>query len=162
MIIQTTKCLFLGLALGAVAVGADDLFAQAGYPAGDVAAQVEEAVWRFYAADTSRDAEAVIALLSPEFYMFADGNRTGYQEVVDGTRRFMNSITLFHTVWTDLRITTLGPDHAVSSFTFRDSIRTVDGLLPRKQGPTTFVWERADDGWRLLYADADHYPVVAP
>jgi len=153
--------MFLGLALTAIAMCADDLWAQSEHPASDVSAEVEAAVWRFYAADTSRNAEAVIDLLSPDFYMFADGVRTHYQEVVDGTRRFMRSIILFHTEWTDLRITALGSDHAVSSFTFRDSIRTAEGLLPRKQGPTTFVWERADDGWRVLYADADHYPVAA-
>lgn len=124
-----------------------------------VVKEVEAAVWRFHAADTARNAEAVIGLLWPEFYMLADGSRDEYERVVAGTRRFMESLALFETRWTDVRVTPLGPDHAVSSFAFRDSIVTRSGELIQARGPTTLVWERRGDEWRVLYADADHYPV---
>jgi len=159
MMIRTATCLFLGMTVASIVSSRDDVWAQPEHVPESVSDEVEEAVWRFFAADTARDAEAVINLLSPDFYMFVDGNRTTYEEVVAGTRQFMSGVTLFHSVWSDLRITPLGSDYAVASFTFRDSIQTVDGLLPQKKGPTTFVWSRTNNGWRLLYADADHYPV---
>jgi len=124
-----------------------------------VSAEVEAAVWSFHAADTARNAEAVIDLLSPEFYMFVDGARNDYEGVVTGTRQFMASLDHFSTEWTDLRIIPLGGDYAVASFTFRDSIETKAGELIRNTGPTTLIWERNDGTWRIAYADADHYPV---
>ena len=122
-------------------------------------AQVEEAVWAFHAADTARDAEGVIGLLWPEYTMLADGNRITYADVVGGSRAFMASLDVFHTHWTDLDITLLGADHAVSSFLFRDSIVSKDGTVTTARGPNTFVWERRNGEWRVLYGDADHYPV---
>ena len=121
--------------------------------------EVEAAVWAFHAADTAMDAEGVIALLWPDYYMLGDGQRIGYEDVVRGSREFMGGLELFATEWRDLRITPLGSDAAVSSFQFRDSIITKSGQLMRSQGPTTFVWVRRDGEWRLVYADADHYPI---
>jgi len=71
----------------------------------------------------------------------------------------MASLELFATEWNDLRITVIGPDAALSSFHFRDSIVTKSGELIRTQGPTSFVWERRGDEWRIVYGDADHYPI---
>jgi len=121
--------------------------------------EVGAAVWAFHAADTAMDAEGVIGLLWPDYYMLGDGQRVGYEDAVLGSREFMASLKLFATEWTDLRITPLGPDAAVASFQFRDSIITKSGELSRAQGPTTFVWERRAGEWRLVYADADHYPI---
>jgi hypothetical protein len=124
-----------------------------------VIAEVEAAVWAFHAADTALDAEGVIDLLWPEYTMLADGTRLSYEDVVTGSRSYMASLELFHTVWTDLEITPIGPDAALSSFQFRDSIITVAGELIRNQGPTSFVWERRNGEWRVVYGDADHYPI---
>ena len=124
-----------------------------------VAFEVEAAVWAFHAADTARDAEAVIDLLWPDYYMLADGNPLSYADVVAGSRDFMGTLELFHTEWTRLRVTPLGSGLALASFNFRDSIITSDGDLIRSQGPTTFLWERRDGRWRLRFADSDHYPI---
>lgn len=121
--------------------------------------QVEAAVWAFHAADTARDAEAVIDLLWPDFTMLADGNRLRYSDAAAGSREFMASLELFHTEWSDLEILPLGPDVAVASFQFRDSIVTLTGDVIQSQGPTTFVWQRRDGVWRVLFADSDHYPI---
>ncbi len=124
-----------------------------------VTAEVEAAVWAFHAADTARNAEAVIRLLWPEFSILVDGTRLSHDQVVAGSREFLAGLDLFHTEWQDLRITPLGPGTAVASFSFRDSIVTKAGGLIRSKGPTTFVWQRRGDEWRLLFADADHYPI---
>jgi len=116
-------------------------------------------VWAFHAADTARDAEAVIRLLWPEFTMLVDGARLDHGQVVRGSREFLASLELFHTDWSDLRITLLGTGAAVASFKFRDSIVTRTGEVIRSRGPTTFVWQRRGGDWRLLFADADHYPI---
>jgi len=123
------------------------------------AREVEERVWEFHAADTSRNAEAVIDLMWPEFSMLADGTRMTYDDASSGSRSFMASLDVFHTVWTDLEVTPLGLDTAVSSFQFRDSIVTKAGEVIQNRGPTTLVWERRNDEWRVIFADADHYPI---
>ena len=61
---------------------------------------VEAATWAFHAADTARDAEAVIDLLWPDFTMLADGARVEHAEVVAGSREFMAGLELFDTEWT--------------------------------------------------------------
>jgi len=127
-----------------------------------VAAEVEVAVWAFHAADTARDAEAVIRLLWPEFTMLADGARVGHAQAVAGSREFMAGLELFHTEWSDLQVTPLGPATAIASFVFRDSIVTRAGGLIRARGPTTLLWQRRGGEWRVLFADADHYPIDPP
>lgn len=123
-----------------------------------IVAEVEAAVWSFHAADTARDAEAVIDLLWPEFSMLADGQRLDYADVATGSRAFMQDLALFHTEWTNLAVVPLGPDAAISSFLFRDSIVTKAGEQIRNYGPTTLVWQRRGGKWKVLFADADHYP----
>lgn len=120
---------------------------------------VQEAVWSFHAADTARDAEAVIRLMWPEFTMLADGARLGYDQAATGSREFMAGLAVFHTVWSDLQVTPLGQHAAIASFEFRDSIVTKTGELIRSRGTTTFVWQRRNGEWRLLFADADHHPI---
>ena len=122
-------------------------------------AEVEAAVWAFHAADTTMSADGVINLLWPEDTMLVDGARVSYSDVVTGSRQFMATLALFHTDWTDLAIVPLGGDVAVSSFLFRDSILTKTGELIQSRGPTTFVWQRRGGEWRVLFGDADHYPV---
>lgn len=123
---------------------------------------VNEQLAAFHTADTTMNAEGVIALLWPEFSMLADGNRMYYDDVVKGSRSFMASLVLFQTDWTDIQITPLGRDAAVSSFQFRDSIITKAGDLIQAKGPTTFVWQKRGAEWRVLFADADHYPLIPP
>ena len=124
-----------------------------------ITAGIEAGVRAFHRADTARDAEAVIALLWPDFTILVDGARQDYEQVAAASREFMGSLEFFHTEWTDLQILPLGPDAAVSSFRFRDSIMTSAGTLIRSRGPTTFVWERRNGEWRIRFADADHYPI---
>ena len=60
-----------------------------------VTSEVEAAVWAFHAADTARNAEAVIMLLWPEFEMLVDGNRVSYNDAAAGSREFMPSLETF-------------------------------------------------------------------
>ncbi|NNF28867.1 MAG: nuclear transport factor 2 family protein [Gemmatimonadetes bacterium] len=125
-----------------------------------VRAEVEELVWTFHAADTARDAEAVVGLLWPDYEMLVDGQRLAYDDVARGSREFMESLESFHTVWSGLEVLPLSPDFALSSFSFRDSILTSEGDLIQSRGPTTLLWERRNGEWRLRFGDADHYPVT--
>lgn len=119
--------------------------------------EVESAVRAFHAADTARDAAAVLDLLWPEYTMLADGKRLSYADVAAGAPAFMASLRVFHTEWKDLQIIPLGENIAVSSFIFYDSLVTHNGKVTRSRGPNTFVWERREGQWRVRYADADHY-----
>ena len=121
--------------------------------------EVEDAVWAFHAADTSRNAEAVINLMWPECNMLIDGNRIQYNDLVEGARSFMPGLIVFHTEWKDLNIIPIDPNNALSSFIFEDSIVTNTGDIIRSTGPNTFLWQKRGDEWRIIYGDADHYPI---
>ena len=124
----------------------------------EVIEQVRGQVNAFHAADTSLNAQGVADLLWPEFTMLADGNRVSYEEVRTGSQAFMASLETFHTEWADLKIIPLSKRHAISSFIFTDSIVAKDGTLTQARGPNTFVWEKREEVWKVIYADADHYP----
>ncbi|MEM1322446.1 MAG: nuclear transport factor 2 family protein [Bacteroidota bacterium] len=129
-------------------------------PKNDVAElikQVEQRVHEFHKADTSLNAEGVVDLLWPEFTMLVDGNRIAYQDVKTGTKAYMASLNTFHTEWKDLKIIPVGNRCAISSFIFSDSIVSKDGTVTKSNGPNTFVWEKRDDEWKVIYGDADHY-----
>ena len=121
---------------------------------------VDSATRSFENAERARDPEAAIAHLAPEFYIYADGVRTGYDDAVEGMRSFMGSLQHFEPGWENVEVVVLGPRAALSTFTFRDSIVTAEGELQMARGPTTLAWELRGDDWLIVYADADHYPVT--
>ncbi len=128
------------------------------YDPDQVRKEVTEALQAFHAADTARNAKAVLALLWPEYSMLADGNRIRYADVAAGSPDFMASLAVFHTEWVDLEIIPLSDTAAVSSFLFQDSLVTLAGEVIKKKGPNTFLWTKRDGQWRVRYGDADHYP----
>ncbi|MEM8895962.1 MAG: hypothetical protein AAGC88_15370 [Bacteroidota bacterium] len=121
--------------------------------------QVESQVNSFHAADTTLNADGVVNLLWPEFTMLADGNYVEFKDVKSGSKTFMSSLQSFNTEWNELRIRPISPTHAISSFIFTDSIVAKDGTVTQSTGPNTFVWEKRAGVWKVLYGDADHYPV---
>ncbi len=121
--------------------------------------QVKDKVGEFHKADTTLNAKGILDLLWPEFTMLVDGNRITYQDVKASTKGYMASLETFHTEWDDLKIIPIGNHHAISSFIFTDSIVAKDGTITKNRGPNTFVWERRKEEWKVLYGDADHYPV---
>jgi ketosteroid isomerase-like protein len=104
----------------------------------------------------------VIAHLAPEFYMYGDGIRVEYSDVVAGIRSSFATLRHFEPGWDGLEVIVLGRDGAVATFTFHDSIVDASGEIHQAKGPTTLVWERRGDRWLITYADADHYPVDDP
>ncbi|MTI40242.1 nuclear transport factor 2 family protein [Fulvivirga lutimaris] len=126
---------------------------------GEIIKQVKIQVNAFHAADTSLNAQAMVNLLWPEFTMLADGNYISYKDVSTSSKSFMASLETFHTVWKDLKIVPLDNHHAISSFIFTDSLVAKDGTITQSRGPNTFVWEKRNDEWKVIYGDADHYPV---
>jgi ketosteroid isomerase-like protein len=123
-----------------------------------VAASVDSATRAFEDAERMRDPERAIAHLAPEFYMYVDGVRSGYDSVVAGIRRTLGTLQKFEPGFEDIEVMVLGRDAAVSTFTFHDVITTAEGDTQRFRGPTTLVWERRGTDWLIIYADADHYP----
>ncbi len=125
-----------------------------------VALDVEAHVRRFERANSTLDSNEIVSLLWPEFRMRVDGRWTQYGDVVEGSREYMGSLSAFHTVWTDLQVVPLSSRFAVASFSFRDSVIASDGTVTLAQGPTSLVWERRGGTWKMIFGDADHYPVV--
>ncbi|MFD2101174.1 hypothetical protein [Flagellimonas iocasae] len=125
----------------------------------EIEEQVKVQVDAFQAADTTLNPNKVVDLLWPEFTMLVDGNYITYTEVKEGTQQFMGSLKTFHTEWTELKIIPIGEQHAISSFIFKDSIVSKAGEISQSKGPNTFVWEWRDGTWKVIYGDADHYPI---
>lgn len=124
-----------------------------------VVAAVDSAVRAFEAAERARDVERTISHLAPDFYMYTDGVRTSYDSVVASIRNSMPTFDHFEPGFASVEVVALGPNAALTSMTFHDSIVTTSGELLRFTGPTTLVWERREGDWLIVYADADHYPV---
>jgi hypothetical protein len=125
----------------------------------EVTAAVDSAVRAFEAAQRGRDAAAAVALLAPEFYMYTDGVRTGYDSVAASIRRSFPAVRYLDPGFQDVRVHPLSENSALSSFRFRDSLVTGDGVSQRFTGATTLLWERRDGRWLMTYGHADHRPV---
>lgn len=121
-----------------------------------VEASVDSLTRAFEKAERDRDPDGVLALIAPDFYMYVDGVRADYDEVALGIRDIA-SFQHFEPGWENVEVRVLGPQAALASFTFRDSIVTGPGEVLLAGGATTLVWERRDGRWRVVYADADHY-----
>lgn len=124
-----------------------------------IAAEVDSATGSFQAAERDRDAGRIISHLAPDFYMYNDGVRVGYDSTVANIQRTMPSLLTFEPEWRDIRVHVLGRAGAVVSFVFQDFIVTASNDTMQVQGPTTLVWRRHGSDWLIVYADADHYPV---
>lgn len=125
----------------------------------EIIEQVKNQVDAFHEADITLNSEGVIDLLWPEFTMLVDGNYVTYDDIRKNSPKFMASLESFHTEWKNLRIVPIGNQHAISSFIFTDSIVAKDGAITQSKGPNTFVWEKRNGNWKVIYGDADHYPI---
>ena len=127
-----------------------------------IEASVDSATRAFQAAERARDANRTIAHLAPDFYMYVDGVRSSYDSVVASIRSTFPTFQHFEPRWHDLTVRALGPDAALATFIFRDSVVLASGEIVQATGPTTLVWERRGADWLVTFADADHYPVTIP
>jgi ketosteroid isomerase-like protein len=155
--ILMTSGLFVGLAacapVGGVLTDADRATIEA-----DVRAVVD----RFADAERARDADAVAAFLDPSFYMYGDGVRADYDDVVDQIRTSLPTLQTFDTTWSDVEVTVLSEDLALVSMTFRDDVVDAAGTAVHQWGANTFLWKRMAGAWKLIYVDADHYAAPPP
>ncbi len=142
-----------------VAVGCTSRGALGDAERASLEAAVDSATRAFADAERARDAERVVAHLADDFYMYNDGVRRTYDDVVGDIRQTMGTLRHFEPAWRDVAVRALGSNAALVSFTFRDSIVTGAGETIRLWGPTTLIWERRGADWLIVYADADHYPV---
>ena len=122
---------------------------------------VDSATRSFEAAERARDGERLVAHLAPDFHMYNDGVRLGYDSTVAMIRGTMGALQFFEPGFADIEVMVLGPDAAAVSFTFQDVVITAENDTLRAQGPTTLVWVRRGADWLIRYADADHYPATA-
>lgn len=125
-----------------------------------IAATVDSLTRVFEQAERDRNPERVLGLIAPDFYMYADGVRADYETIVAGIRD-ISTFQHFEPGWENLEVRVLGPEAALASFTFQDSIVTGSGEVLLASGATSLIWERRDGEWRVVYADADHYPVAS-
>lgn len=119
---------------------------------------VDSATRAFAQAQRDLDADRVIAHLAPEFYMYLDGVRVDYDAIVPTMRASFGALRQLDTRFRDVEVIVLGPNAAVTTFTFHDEVTDSTGTVAIGTGPTTLAWVRNDHDWLIVYADADHYP----
>ena len=127
-----------------------------------IAASVDSATRAFEDAERALDAERVVAHMAPDFYMYNDGVRVGYDPTVQMIRQTFGTLQHMEPGFATIEIKVLGRDAALATFTFRDSVVDASGAIFTFRGPTTLVWERRGTDWLITYADADHYPASGP
>ncbi len=142
----------------AAACGGDSTFTDADRTA--IAAAVDSATRAFQEAERAMDAERTIGYMSPSFYMYNDGVRQDYEATAAQIRANMPTLRHFEPDWSNIEVTVLGPEGAMVSLVFRDSIIDASGALLQFQGTSTLAWRRIGRNWRIVYAEADHYPVT--
>ena len=124
-----------------------------------IALSVDSATRTFEDAERALDAGRVVAHIAPDFYMYNDGVRVGYEPTVQMIRQHFVTLRHMEPGFRDIEIKVLGRDAALATFTFRDSIVDATGASFSFRGPTRLIWERRGTDWLITYADADHYPV---
>jgi hypothetical protein len=122
-----------------------------------IATSIDSATRAFEAVQRSLDPDAAIGHLAPEFYMYADGRRLGYDSVVTSIRRSFHAARQLEPGFRNIEVIVQGPYAALASFEFRDSMVDTVGTLHRFRGATTLAWARRGSDWLIVYADADHY-----
>ncbi|MEM7204484.1 MAG: nuclear transport factor 2 family protein [Planctomycetota bacterium] len=127
-----------------------------------VTTAVTDAVRAVEAADRARDAEALIARLTPDFYMYQDGQRTDRATIVAQIRATLPTLRAFDTRFDAIEILPITTDAAVVSMQFDDAITAADGTTTRSHGVTTTLWRRAAAGWQMAYVQAHHLDGPAP
>ncbi len=123
--------------------------------------EVREVLRFMEQAERDLDSDKILSLLSPEFSMFADGHRVDHDTTVQQIQSTMPLLQSFHASFQDIEVIVLGPNTAVSSMKFHDVITNAEGEVSTMWGPSTMVWRKEDEQWKMLFADSDHYPVTA-
>ena len=124
-----------------------------------VVAAVDSALKAFEAAQRARNADGAVALMAPDFFMYTDGVRQGYDSVAQSVRQSFASFQHVDPGFRDIHIRVLSATSALTSFRFRDSLVTTSGLTLRFAGATTLLWELREGRWLMTYGHADHRPV---
>jgi ketosteroid isomerase-like protein len=129
-----------------------------------IKASVDSAMRSFENAERSRDLEALIAHFAqvPEFRVYSDGVRVGYDSLVAQIHRTFPSVARVEGGFEDIEVSVLGRDAAVASATFRSALTDTSGATFRQRGAATWVWMRQPGGWRIVYGHVDHYPDEGP
>lgn len=121
-------------------------------------AAVIEATHDFERLERERDVEGVLACLAPGFYMYQDGHRVDLATTVAQIKGTLPTLRAFEPRFEDVEVIILGRDAALVSMLFHDVITDANGTTTRLWGPTTLLWRRHNETWRIAYADSDHYP----
>lgn len=123
-----------------------------------VADAVRAAMHTFEAAERAVDAEALIGHLAPvpEFHMYNDGQRLGYDALTGAVRNAFLTLRSIEGGFSDLTILVLAPDAALATASFSEALTMRDGQTIRQQGAASWLWRRLDGAWRIVYGHVDH------
>jgi ketosteroid isomerase-like protein len=125
-----------------------------------VEAGVRAGMQSFEAAERSCDAEALVAHFSDVsgFQIYNDGEPVAYADMVAMIRSTFPTLRSISGGFEDLRVSPLGPDHALATARFREVVVDGNGGVNRSRGAVSWLWRRIDGQWRIVYGQVDHRP----
>jgi ketosteroid isomerase-like protein len=95
----------------------------------------------------------------PEFRLISDGVTYTYDdmanEVLPGLR---NAFRSSEVQWGPIEVTSLGPNAAIASTSFRRMDVNAAGVPAPVRGAVTWVWVRRGGEWRTIHGHGVHYP----
>lgn len=125
-----------------------------------IVAAVEARMRSFEAAERARDAERLVAHFAnvPEFHVYNDGQRVSYAEMAASIRGTFPGLRSIEGGFGDVHVAVCGPDHALVSATFRETVTDGSGAVARRRGAASWLWREIDGEWRIVYGHVDHRP----
>ena len=129
----------------------------------DVKAAVERAMASFENAERSLDARALVTHFSDsgDFYMHNDGQRLGRDAIVAGVTQAFPTLRSLEGGFSRVEIHVLGPDAALATALFQETMTTQDGTVIQQRGAATWLWRQRGGKWKIVYGHVDHQPVPA-
>jgi ketosteroid isomerase-like protein len=116
------------------------------------------------AAERALDAEAVLGHFADvaDFHVYDDGTALTYGELAAQARRALPALAAIEGGFADVRVVVLGPDAALSTARFRETVTTKDGETAASRGTATWLWRLMEGAWRITYGQIDREPAPQP
>jgi ketosteroid isomerase-like protein len=126
----------------------------------EIVSTIQRRMQSFEAAERARDANALLAHFAdvPGFRFFNDGHTVAYAQLAEMVRSTFPTLRALEGGFSDLQVLVLGPEHALVSAAFSESVTGWDGSTVKARGAASWLWRRIGSEWRIVYGQVDHRP----
>jgi ketosteroid isomerase-like protein len=126
----------------------------------DVIDAVRARMASFERAERERDAERLLSHFAdvPGFRVFNDGQALQYPQLAAAVRSTFPTLRSLEGGFADLEIRVLGPEYALATATFRETVTDSTGAAQKSRGAVSWLWRHVGSEWRIVYGQVDHRP----